>query len=190
MIADCSDPQKYHTLQLETLKSPLTQQSMNADFKQTVTVEEDAVNVKGLALTKIHITFGMRDETPDHPVNPAAKEGLKVIEKMYGPDGMTMYTAVVGKRILTIIGSDATILESSVAAAQADTDILSNNGTITRIERTDREEPGGGRVLSRREIRRVGANDDESRLVARPRRARRCRMPPRSFSAPASPTTH
>ncbi len=107
---------------------------MNGDLKQTVTVEEDAVNIKGLALTKIHITFGLRDETPDHPVSPAAKQGLAMIEKIYGPDGMTLYTAVFGKRILTVFGSDATILESAVAAAQADTDILSNNATISAVK--------------------------------------------------------
>jgi hypothetical protein len=134
VLADCSDPAKYRELQLETLKGPMSQQSMNADFKQTTTVTEDAVSIKGVSLAKIRIGFALRDETPEHPLGPGARQGLAMIEKMYGSDGLTMYTGVVGKRILTVVGSDGPTLENAVAAAQTETDVLSNNPTISAVK--------------------------------------------------------
>ena len=134
ILADSSDPAKYRELQIESLKSPLSQQSMSADFKQTMTVTEDAATVKGVSLTKIHMGFALRDETPEHPLSPGARQSLAAIQKMYGSDGLTMYTAVVGKRILTVMGTDGPTLESAVAAAQTDTDVLSSNATISAVK--------------------------------------------------------
>jgi hypothetical protein len=137
VLTESSDPTKYRDLVMEMLKSPSAQQaqqSMNPDVKQTVTVTEDAATIKGVSLTKIHMGFSLREETPEHPVNAAAKQGLAMIQKMYGPDGATIYTAVVGKRVLTVFGADGPTLEGAVAAAQTDTDVLSSSPTISALK--------------------------------------------------------
>ena len=134
MLADVTDPAKYRALQLETLKGPLAQESMNPDFTQKAIVTPDAVTVKDVKLTKINMKFGLREETPDHPLSPGSKQGLAVIKKMYGDDGLTMYTGIVNKRILSIFGSDQAILEGAVDAAQNSSDTLSNNALISGVK--------------------------------------------------------
>jgi hypothetical protein len=133
-LADTSDPAKYRALQIEAMKSPLAQQSMNADFKQTMTVTPDAVTIKDVKLTKIHIALTLREETPDHPLAPGSRQAAMMIDKMYGSDGMTMYTGIVNRRILTVFGSAQPILEGAVDAAQNATDNLTNNPMISSVK--------------------------------------------------------
>ncbi|MGN6370100.1 MAG: hypothetical protein ACTHN5_17730 [Phycisphaerae bacterium] len=132
-IVDVSDPAKYHALQLQALKSPLSQQSMNPDFAQKVTVTPNAVTVKDIKLTKINMKFTLRPETPDHPLSPGSREGIMMIEKMYGADGLTMYTGIVNKRVVTVFGADQSILEGAIDAAQNNADTLSNNAIISSV---------------------------------------------------------
>ncbi|HUO08025.1 MAG TPA: hypothetical protein VM008_06980 [Phycisphaerae bacterium] len=134
MLADVTDPAKYRALQLQSLKGPLAQESMNPDFTQKVTVTPDAVTVKDVKLTKINMKFGLREETADHPLAPGSKQGIEVIKKMYGEDGLTMYTGIVNKRILSIFGSDQAILEGAVDAAQNNSETLSNNAMISGVK--------------------------------------------------------
>jgi hypothetical protein len=130
-LVDSPDPAKLYELQLESLKSPLVQDSMMGDIKHEIKVTPDAVTIKGVKLTKIQNTFTLREETPDKPLSEIAKKQNAMIQKMYGPDGITMYSGPVGKRLLVVLGSDAGILEASVAAAQANTSELANNASIT-----------------------------------------------------------
>ena len=55
---------------------------------------------------------------------------MEEIQKMYGPDGLTMYVGAVGKQVLFVYGSDGPTLESAVAAAQANTDTFSSNPAV------------------------------------------------------------
>ncbi len=137
VLIDTTDPAKYQQLAIDALKNPFAQQAqqaMNPDMKQTTTVTEDAVTIKDVKLAKIHMQFSLREETPDHPLNPASKQGLMMVQKMYGSDGMTAYTGIVGKRVLVIYGSDGPTMEAAVTAAQTDTDALSSNATITAVK--------------------------------------------------------
>jgi hypothetical protein len=134
VLYDTTDPVKARQLVLEAIKSPLAQQSMNPDLKQAVTVTEDAVTIKGVSLAKIQMKFTMREETPEHPLSPGSRQALMMIQKMYGPDGLTTYMGTVGKRTLFIYGSDGPTMESAVAAAQTDTDALSANPTISAVK--------------------------------------------------------
>jgi hypothetical protein len=53
---------------------------------------------------------------------------------MYGPEGITAYVGIVGKRMIMIYGSDAVTLESSIAAAQANTDDLGKTKEIAAMK--------------------------------------------------------
>jgi hypothetical protein len=133
-LVDVTDAAKYRALQLQALKSPFSQQSMNPDFTQKVTVSANPITVKEVKLTKINMKFGLREETADHPLSPGSKEGLMIIDKMYGKDGLVMYTGTVNKRVLSVFGSDQAILEGAVDAAQNATDTLSNNAMISGVK--------------------------------------------------------
>jgi hypothetical protein len=129
-LCDTTDPEKFRLDMLESLQSPITKQSFNPDFRQSVVVAPDAVVIKDVRLTRVNVKMGLREETPDKPINPANKAAMGIVEKIYGPDGINVYMGTVGKRAIVIYGSDAPTLESAIAAAQSNTDALSNNPTI------------------------------------------------------------
>ena len=133
-FADVSDAAKYRALQMQAFKSPFSQQSMNPDITQKVTVSANPVTVKDVKLTKVNMKFGLREETADHPLSPGSREGVAMIKKIYGEEGLTMYTGIVNKRVLTVFGADQTILEGAVDAAESGTDVLGNNAMISGVK--------------------------------------------------------
>jgi hypothetical protein len=131
---DTTDPQKLMEMQVASAKGFFGKESMDPDLKQTVTVTPNAVTIKGVQLTRMTIKFALREETPDKPLRPESKFALETIDRIYGPNGMTLYSGIVGKRVLAIYGSDTTTLESSVAAAQSNSSDLSKMPEITGMK--------------------------------------------------------
>ncbi len=134
ILVDTSDPQKLLDLQLESSKGLLANQTMDPDLKQTVTVTPNAVNIKGVQLTRMTVKIALRDETPEKPVRAESKVAIEAVNRIYGPDGMTVYSGIVGKKFLMIYGSDNTTLESSVAAAQSNSSDLSKMPEIVAMK--------------------------------------------------------
>ncbi len=124
-LIDTSDPQKVMDLQAQMVKFQDVFSQMNPDIKQTMTFVPDAVTIKGVHLNRATLKMALRAETPDNPISPAVKQMMPMMDKIYGPEGLTMYTGVVGKRVITIYGTDNVTLEASIAAAQGNTDELS-----------------------------------------------------------------
>jgi hypothetical protein len=129
-LIDSTNPARFQELQSESMRGNFLQDPMNPDIKQQVTVTPDAVTVKGVKLTKMNVKMSLREDTPDKPVNPASRVAIEMAQKIYGPDGMTIYSGVIGTRGIVISGSDAGTLESAVAAAQANTGELASNPLI------------------------------------------------------------
>jgi hypothetical protein len=126
-VLDSTDPEKLKNLMLEMMKNPAIKSgAMSGGLKQNVTITADAVTIKSTKLTKIQTTVSLED-TAENPASDAAKRNLEAFKALYGPDGMTLYASVIGKRLLIVLGSDARILESSVAAAETNANELPNN---------------------------------------------------------------
>jgi len=130
LIYDTSDPQKFMDLQTQLLKSASVMQDANPMMTQTITASPDALTVKGVHLTRINVKIALKPDSPDNPVPPEIKAAFPMIQKLYGPDGMTAYYGIVGKRIIFIYGSDNVTIDSSITAAQGDTDTLAANPQI------------------------------------------------------------
>ncbi len=134
LITQTTDPVKFLAESLKLQSGPLANTSMNPDIKQTTTVTENAITVKDIKFSKIHVAFTLREETPDHPLAAGSKQGVEIINKMYGADGITAYMGIVGKNTLTVFGSDPATIDSAVAAAQGGTDILSATPAIASVK--------------------------------------------------------
>jgi hypothetical protein len=130
MLIDASDPKKFLDLEVQNAGSLFAQQTMSSDIKTTVTTTPNALTVKGVSLTKLNVTMTARPETPDNPIKPEEKVALEMVQRVYGPNGITMYLAVVGKRVLAIYGTDMSTIEAAVAAAQENSAALANSAEI------------------------------------------------------------
>lgn len=125
VLIDASDAQKLMTMQTQLTKNSVFLQDASPYITQKVTTSPNAVTIKGVHLDRLNLTMALKPDSPDNPVPEAIKAEMPIIQKMYGPDGLTVYTGVVGKRVLWIYGSDNVTLESAVSAAQANSDELS-----------------------------------------------------------------
>jgi hypothetical protein len=130
LLMDTRDPAKLLQLQTESMRSSFLQESMNPDIKQSVTVSPDAATVKGVKLNKLNLKVSLREDTPDKPVNQSSRVAVEMAQRIYGPDGMTVYFGIVGNRGICIYGSDTGTLESAVTAAQSNSAELSANPVI------------------------------------------------------------
>ncbi|HVX84098.1 MAG TPA: hypothetical protein VH253_04715 [Phycisphaerae bacterium] len=148
VLMDSTDPAKCVQLCVDLYKNKdlvEVMQLVSPSMEMVPTVVPDAVNIKGVKLTKIQVQYKLAAATPDHPLPPNAGQGLEMIKRMYGPDGLTMYIGVVpGKagaggggtgRVLTVFGSEAPVLEGSVAAALGETDELDASPMIAAEKR-------------------------------------------------------
>ncbi len=129
-LIDTSDPKKLLDLEIQSANNMLAQ-GMNPDLKMAVTVTPNALTVKDVPLAKMMVKISLRDETPDKPIPAASRQGFDMVQKLYGPNGLTTYMGVVGKRVLVIYGSELSLMESAITAAQADTNALGAMPEIT-----------------------------------------------------------
>jgi hypothetical protein len=133
-LMNTNDPEGLKKAALEAAKHTALQQATNPDMVIKVTTVPNAVTIKDVKLTKLNYKVSLREETPDKPVNQAIKAVFPMIDRMYGPDGLTAYIGTVGGRLIVIYGSDQTTLESGIAAAQDNTDDLTNNQAISQVK--------------------------------------------------------
>jgi hypothetical protein len=133
LLLDSTEPEKVNALHIQAYQESggNSALSLSGDIRTVVTTAVDAATVKGIKLSRIQIAYKLRDDAPGKPVSDEAKASLAMINKVVGSDGLTLYTGVVGKRVLTIIGSDAATLEAAVTAAQDTKDPLSESPMIT-----------------------------------------------------------
>jgi len=134
ILIDTTDPQKILDMQIESAKGLLGKETMNPDMTQSVTVTPNAVTIKGVQLTRVTVKVTLREETPEKPLRPESPMAFDMVNRMYGPNGMTVYSGVVGKQVLVIYGSDNVTLESSVAAAQGKTNDLGKQPEIAGMK--------------------------------------------------------
>jgi hypothetical protein len=125
MLIDTPDPKALFDLELKMAGSKLAQNTL-PDVKSEVTVAPNALTVKEVPLAKMNMKYTLRDETPDKPISAASRQAFQAVQQMYGPNGMTLYMGVVGKRVLIVYGSDLNMIESAVAAAKDDSAALAN----------------------------------------------------------------
>jgi hypothetical protein len=131
MLVETSDPKKYFDLEMQNANSALSQMTMNADLKTSVTVTPNALTIKDIPLTKMNVAISLRDETPDNPIKPENHAAFDMVKRIYGENGMSMYMGIVGKRVLVVYGSDENLLESAITAAQSDSDALASSKEIS-----------------------------------------------------------
>jgi hypothetical protein len=132
-LVETNDPKKLLDLQNQMANSKLAQESMTPDLKQTLTMTPNALTVKEVVLNKTNIKYALREETPDKPIPATSRQAFDMLQQMYGANGLTMYSGVVGKRMLMVYGSDLNMIESAVTAAQTDSDALAK---MPEIEKT------------------------------------------------------
>jgi hypothetical protein len=123
-LMETPDAKKLVDLELKMAGGKLAQESLTPDVKTAATVTANALTVKDVPLAKINLKYSLREATADKPIGAASRQQLEVIQRMYGPNGLSMYVGVVGKRVLVVYGSDLNMIESAVGAAQADSDAL------------------------------------------------------------------
>jgi hypothetical protein len=131
-LVDTTDPKKYMALESDMLQSNFAQ-VMNPNVKQTTTITPDSVTIgEDVKLSKV--TMKMDVQVPagaaggmQQEIQGAAKQ---MIDKMYGPEGMTMYIGVVGQKVIVIYGSDHGTMEAAVAAAKANSEPLATEPGI------------------------------------------------------------
>jgi hypothetical protein len=129
-LIETADPKKYVDLELQSAGGNMAQLAASPDIKTAVTVTPNALTVKDVALAKLNVKLSLREETPDKPIPAASRQELEMAQRMYGPNGMNMYLGVVGKRVLVVFGTDLTMIESAITAAQADSDALGTSPEI------------------------------------------------------------
>lgn len=136
LLLDSAEPEKVNALHIQAYQESggNSALSLSGDIRTVVTTSVDAATVKGIKLSRIQIAYKLRDDAPGKPVSDEAKASLAMINKVLGTDGLTLYTGVVGKQVLTIIGSDAATLEAAVAAAQETKDPLSESPMIAGVK--------------------------------------------------------
>jgi len=67
-----------------------------------MTYEEAAETIEGVSVDKWHMAFKVN--LPDDAPPEAAEQVKQMIETIYGPDGMTFWMAVVGKKGVAVMG--------------------------------------------------------------------------------------
>ncbi len=130
MVLDVKDPAKYLALTKELLNSPLATETMEPDLTATVAVTPDAITVKGAKFMKVVKKISLREATDEHPLAPNSKRTYEQITRQMGPNGSVIYLGAVGQKIVAIIGTDPTTIESTVDAVQKKSDALATNPQI------------------------------------------------------------
>jgi hypothetical protein len=132
-LMETSDPQKFIDLEMQSLKNPIAQSTMNADLKTSVAIG-DSIKVKDVQLTRLSVKFALRDETPENPISAENRQAFEIIQRMYGKDGLSISFGIVGKRVIVLYGTDSAMMESAITAAQENTEALSTNAAINSVK--------------------------------------------------------
>ena len=125
-LIETADAKKYLDLALQNANGILAQPAVTPDITAAVTVTPGALTVKDVPLAKVNMKLSLRAETPDKPLAATSRQEFETAQRMYGPNGLTMYMGVVGQRVLAVCGTDLAKIEAAIAAAQADSDALGN----------------------------------------------------------------
>jgi hypothetical protein len=123
-VIDTTDSAKYMQAVMAQYQD---KEQMNAimgmsspEIQMNQTVSPDAQTVKGLKLTKVEVTYSLREETADKPLPPGSDQALAMIKKMYGDKGMTVYIGALDpKPVVMVMGGDQASLEAAITAAQS-----------------------------------------------------------------------
>lgn len=118
-LTEAADPAKYIQTQLQDAKARVAAQSAPG-VKLNVTTTENATTVKGIKLHKLEVKPEIEENNPMGPM----------IKQMYGPEGLTAYLGVVGKRALSVLGNDMKLVESAITAAQTNSEALAGSKEI------------------------------------------------------------
>jgi hypothetical protein len=92
--------------------SPDVFKALGIDNTYKITLTPNAKTLDGISFDSLQTTM-----TPD-PNNPMAQQQAQMMALMYGPNGMTAYTGVVGDHFVLSTGLDDTALSSLIATAK------------------------------------------------------------------------
>ncbi len=83
-----------------------------------MTFEENAATVEGVSVDRWRMTFNV--DVPENAPPQAAEQVRKMIEMIYGPDGMTFWMAVVGKKGVAVMGGKD-VMARAIKAVKGET---------------------------------------------------------------------
>jgi hypothetical protein len=132
LLLDTADPEKVNALHIQAYQEAggNAGPGLGGEIQTNVVTSVDAVTIKGIKLSRIQISYKLRDE-PGKPPSDEAKASLALINRLVGAEGLTFYTGVAGKQVLTVFGADAATLEAAVAASQETGEPLAQAAPIT-----------------------------------------------------------
>jgi hypothetical protein len=100
----------------------------NSDLQKT-TVTPNATTVDGVSFDEMKIAFDGQAKTAQ------AMQAQQAMAIMYGPNGFVMRTGVIDpKTMVTVAGGTDELLSKVVAAAKADTDVLSKTDVVKGVD--------------------------------------------------------
>lgn len=94
------------------------------------TVTPKAKTVAGVQLDQIQSVIGAEGEGPE------AQQIQQMMGMMYGPNGITAYTGIIGdKTLITVQGAGDELLEKAVTAAKANENVLSKRTGVEAVSK-------------------------------------------------------
>ena len=133
-LVDTTDPAKYLALFQESAKLNFGGVNpSNPDLRMVVTVKEKALTIGTTTFNEYTLKFQTQPETPEEPLREETKKALEIIHVMYGPDGITMYTAPVDKYALVTVGIDKPMIEKALTALQNKSTELAQDPAVAPV---------------------------------------------------------
>jgi hypothetical protein len=100
-------------MQKASTLTPDVFKALGIDNMYKITLTPNAKTLDGISFDSLQTTM-----TPD-PNNPMAQQQAQMMALMYGPNGMTAYTGVVGDHFVLATGLDDTAFSALIASAKA-----------------------------------------------------------------------
>lgn len=124
-LVEVSDPVKYQELLKESAKTNFGgANAMNPAMKVSVTTTPKALTVKGVELNKFVMKMAFNEGADQ---TEQSKIQQKMLDTLYGPGGLTLYSGIVGeKQLVVIVGGDEKFAEAAVNAAVSKSTALSS----------------------------------------------------------------